>query len=222
MVREKGGNNMKYICTICGYIYDEDKENVPFAQLSDQWVCPLCRAPKALFKAEKTNSQVGNEDNMSVIDDDMEELSALQLAAIFSNLARGCEKQYKEKEAALFQQLASYYTMHASPLDNASIKALIALLKNDLKQGYPLVYQTADQFHDRGTLRVVVWGEKVTMILVSLLERYLQEGPDFLKNTHVWVCSICGFVYVGDNPPQLCPVCKVPDWKFEKVERGTV
>ena len=52
----------------------------------------------------------------------------------------------------------------------------------------------------------------------SLLEQYLRQGEDFLKNTQVWVCTICGFVYVGDTPPELCPVCKVPAWKFEKVE----
>lgn len=27
-----------------------------------------------------------------------------------------------------------------------------------------------------------------------------------------------GFVYVGDKAPELCPVCKVPGWKFEKME----
>ena len=27
-----------------------------------------------------------------------------------------------------------------------------------------------------------------------------------------------GFVYVGDAAPELCPVCKVPSWKFEKAE----
>ena len=25
------------------------------------------------------------------------------------------------------------------------------------------------------------------------------------------------FVYVGDEPPQVCPVCKVPNRKFEKI-----
>jgi rubrerythrin len=40
-----------------------------------------------------------------------------------------------------------------------------------------------------------------------------------LENTGVHVCSICGFVYIGDAPPQLCPVCKVPNWKFDKIER---
>ena len=27
-----------------------------------------------------------------------------------------------------------------------------------------------------------------------------------------------GFVYIGDEAPELCPVCKVPAWKFEKIE----
>ena len=39
-----------------------------------------------------------------------------------------------------------------------------------------------------------------------------------LRDTDIWVCSVCGFAYVGKEPPQLCPVCKVPAWKFEKIE----
>ena len=60
-------------------------------------------------------------------------------------------------------------------------------------------------------------------MLRSLLEQYLEEGEAFLRGTSVWVCSVCGFVYVGGAPPELCPVCKVPAWKFEEVEgRGSV
>ncbi|MGN1189964.1 MAG: rubredoxin-like domain-containing protein [Candidatus Ornithospirochaeta sp.] len=39
-----------------------------------------------------------------------------------------------------------------------------------------------------------------------------------IENTGVWVCTVCGFVYVGYAAPKQCPVCKVPDWKFVKVE----
>ena len=39
-----------------------------------------------------------------------------------------------------------------------------------------------------------------------------------LRDTDIWVCSVCGFAYVGKEPPRLCPVCKVPAWKFEKIE----
>ena len=29
-----------------------------------------------------------------------------------------------------------------------------------------------------------------------------------------WVCSVCGYVWEGDAPPEQCPVCKVPGSKF--------
>ena len=43
---------MKFVCQICGYIYDEAKENLAFDQLPDSWVCPLCKAAKSAFAAE--------------------------------------------------------------------------------------------------------------------------------------------------------------------------
>lgn len=33
-----------------------------------------------------------------------------------------------------------------------------------------------------------------------------------------WVCSICGYVYEGEQPPEKCPVCKAPASKFVKQE----
>ena len=29
-----------------------------------------------------------------------------------------------------------------------------------------------------------------------------------------WVCSVCGYVYEGANPPAECPVCHVSGDKF--------
>ena len=57
----------------------------------------------------------------------------------------------------------------------------------------------------------------MTRMLQSLLTRYAREGEAMLKDTGVWVCTICGFVYVGETPPELCPVCKVPGRKLEKI-----
>ena len=31
-----------------------------------------------------------------------------------------------------------------------------------------------------------------------------------------WVCSICGYVYEGDQAPEKCPICKAPASKFNK------
>ena len=39
----------KYKCSLCGYIYDDAKEETKFDSLPDDWKCPLCGAPKSLF-----------------------------------------------------------------------------------------------------------------------------------------------------------------------------
>lgn len=33
-----------------------------------------------------------------------------------------------------------------------------------------------------------------------------------------WVCPVCGYVHEGDEPPEFCPMCKVPGDKFSKME----
>ena len=40
---------MKYRCTVCGHIYDEEREGVKFADLPDTLTCPTCGAPKSKF-----------------------------------------------------------------------------------------------------------------------------------------------------------------------------
>ncbi len=32
----------------------------------------------------------------------------------------------------------------------------------------------------------------------------------------VWVCSVCGYEHVGDEPPEVCPRCKQPKTAFRK------
>ncbi len=39
-----------YICTVCGYIYDGE---VPFENLPEDYVCPICLKPKSAFKKEE-------------------------------------------------------------------------------------------------------------------------------------------------------------------------
>lgn len=33
-----------------------------------------------------------------------------------------------------------------------------------------------------------------------------------------WVCSVCGYIHEGDEPPENCPTCKAPAEKFIKQE----
>ena len=58
----------KYKCQLCGYIYDDAKEKVPFEELPDDWKCPMCGASKDMFELikdenkeiENTNATVSN------------------------------------------------------------------------------------------------------------------------------------------------------------------
>lgn len=213
----------QYVCTICGYIYDEAK-GIPQAgiapgtrwdDLPDGWVCPLCGARKTDFreKAEPVNPE-GALNNPHV----EKELSAMELSIICSNLARGCEKQYLPQQAEDFRTLSAFFRSKAEPAAETGTERLLELIEHDLSAGYPYAHATAGERPDRGALRSLVWSEKVTRMLLSLLTRYEAEGERMLENTGVYVCTVCGFVYVGDAAPALCPVCKVPSWKFEKVE----
>lgn len=51
----KKGNAMsdnqgkKWVCTVCGYIYDEE---TPFEDLPEDWLCPLCGVGKDMFELQ--------------------------------------------------------------------------------------------------------------------------------------------------------------------------
>jgi len=218
----------KYICSVCGYIYDETK-GIPEAgiapgtaweALPEDWVCPLCGAAKDEFSKQGESTATVEKKSISVIEasSDMKELSPLEISALCSNLARGCEKQYKFEEAAHFNDLAGYYKKASAPAKDPDMDQMIALIEKDLEEGFPNANAVASEAKDRGALRALVWSEKVTRILKSLMTRYQKEGDAMIENTGVYICAICGFVYIGDTPPDICPVCKVPNWKFEKIE----
>ena len=40
----------KYVCTVCGYEYDEEAEGTPFEELPEDWVCPTCGVGKDMFE----------------------------------------------------------------------------------------------------------------------------------------------------------------------------
>ncbi len=38
-----------------------------------------------------------------------------------------------------------------------------------------------------------------------------------MVKTKKWICTVCGFVYEGDNPPDKCPQCGDPAEKFKEL-----
>ena len=40
---------VKYRCTVCNWVYDEEKEGKKFSELPDSYHCPICGSPKSAF-----------------------------------------------------------------------------------------------------------------------------------------------------------------------------
>lgn len=55
--KEKEEDTQKYVCSVCGYVYDPAKGDptqgippgTPFSKLPDWWICPECGADKGAF-----------------------------------------------------------------------------------------------------------------------------------------------------------------------------
>lgn len=230
----------KTVCSVCSYTYDEAKgipeagiaPDTAWENLPEDWKCPVCGAGKDAFKesaptAGATETGGGSAEGKRVRRAaetaeakaaDERRLTAAEMSVVCSNLAKGCEKQYLAKQAEEFGRLAEFFASRTDK-PKPDVGKLASLIERELSSCYPEAHAAASRQGDRGALRALVWSEKVTRMLQSLLARYRKEGEKMLADTGVYVCTICGFVYVGDAPPEICPVCKVPGWKFEKIAR---
>lgn len=79
----------KYKCQLCGYIYDEEKEGVKFEELPDDWKCPMCMAPKSMFKKVE-DSKIDNKKEKIELEKDKNN--------ILSNYLKEYKRDYDEFE----------------------------------------------------------------------------------------------------------------------------
>jgi rubredoxin len=221
---------MRYQCSICGFIYDEAKglpdDGIPagttWDKLPDDWHCPVCGAPKSAFEPmeeKKVEKPVVKHSGGKMKEDGLRKLGDAELSAICTNLERGCRKQYRDKEADLFQKIGAYYTDRMERAENASLGTISSLLKEEAKGTAPAASDAANAVADRGAKRVLLWSSKVAAMLTAILGEYEQKGENLLAGTKIWVCDVCGFVYIGNQPPTICPVCKVPAMKILEVTK---
>jgi len=219
----------KYKCPICGYVYDEavgipEKGIAPgtkWEDIPEDFICPICNAPKNLFKVLEETATVNQSNNGDTVHniETLKELSAGEISAVCSNFAKGCEKQRLMPEMEAFNKIAAYFKSKADSERGKTLEDAAKLLDGDMSKGFPDANKAAKSESDRGALRSLVWSEKVSAMTQSLLARFAKEGDAMLENTNIYVCDICGFIYIGNAPPDLCPVCKVPSFKIIQIER---
>lgn len=212
---------MQYVCPICGYVYDEAKEKTPFEKLPEDWVCPLCGAAKSLFIIKQDAAPVKRELPPIHMDEEFLHFTAGELAAICSNLARGCEKQYKAKESEMFKELAEYWAAVTPEVPDASLNKMEEMLQDDLNNGYPALRQAAQNEGERGVQRICVWGRKGN-------QQPVFPAPALSKKRRgaFWPTPPFGFAAYADSYiwetslPSYVPYAKCPHGNLKRLKGG--
>lgn len=226
MARRKGRSALsKYICTVCGYDYDEqdgDKSQgiapgTKWEDLPDDWVCPICGADKSMFELAGAAAQAPAQPAVTEHAGE-ERQDARHQAILMSNLAKAASKQHNAPMASLFARMEAYFNQRSAA--EGDMSSAHKLLNEDIAARYVAAFNTAREVGDRGALRALTWGEKVSKIQANILRRYLKDGDSAFENDNVYVCEACGFIYTGAEAPEICPVCKVPRFKFNQIKRG--
>jgi rubredoxin len=218
----------KYICSVCGFIYDEKlgypeggiSPNTLWKDVPSSFVCPQCGATKYQFFKQDDEVSKKSKSKDTASSEIESDYTDMELSAIFSNLSKGCEKQYDKEMADLYNQLSLYYGKHKEPKSILDFDALKERLEDDNSNKIPNANKIAVAEADRGSMRALKWSGMVTRLINSHLKKLALNSPEYLKDYNVYVCEICGFIHIGKERPAICPVCKVPSFKMKQIKRG--
>lgn len=69
------------------------------------------------------------------------------------------------------------------------------------------------------------YGKPLSSLAEKMLHTSYEDKSEILfrkgdNKMSKWVCSVCGYVHEGENPPEQCPICKQPSSVFKKVEEA--
>lgn len=157
---------------------------------------------------------------------------------IYSEIA---EKEGFKNVARLFKAIARAEQVHASNhlrvlseldedqkivggapigLGNTSKNLSLAIRgeEYEVKEMYPVFISVASYQQEMRAQQSFKWAleaEKIHAELYREAKRSVDEGKDFEIKGKVWICPVCGHTYIGEEPPEKCPVCGAPKNRYE-------
>lgn len=134
-----------------------------------------------------------------------------QIADIFAETASN------EKEHAKLWFKALYGGKVPSTLEN-----LLAAAAGEHGEWVDMYVRMANDAEKEGFMQLAYQFKAVADIEKRHEERYkriaelVKEGKVFKKSDkQMWICRNCGHVHVGENAPEVCPVCAHPKAYFQ-------
>ena len=214
---KEGGKKMKFVCKICGYVYEG--ETAP-----EQ--CPQCKQHGVMEPVPvKKNPYAGTQTEKNLEAAFAGESQARNKYTYFASKAK---KEGFEQIAALFLKTADNEKEHAklwfkelngigSTAENLVAAAdgenyewtdmYEGFARTAEEEGFP---ELAEKF--RGVAAIEKHHEERYRALLHNVE--MQEV--FKKSSvKVWECRNCGHIVVGETAPEICPVCAHPQAYFE-------
>jgi len=155
--------------------------------------------------------------------------------------AKAASKEGYEQIAAIFQETANQEKEHAKRffkfLEGGMVEitasypaGIIGTTKENLKaaaegehEEWTLLYpQFAEIAKEEGFPEVATAFKLIAKVEVEHEKRYLKllqnisEDLVFMRKGKVlWKCRNCGYIYEGENAPDMCPACQHPKSFFE-------
>jgi rubrerythrin len=139
--------------------------------------------------------------------------------------AKQADKEGYPQVARLFRAAAEAETVHAhshlrtlggirNTADN--LKEAISGETHEFKKMYPEMIETAKQEVNKAAERSFTYANEVEKVHANLYQKAL-DNLKGLKDTDLFVCSVCGYTCEG-KPPETCPVCGSKSKAFFKVD----
>ena len=105
-----------------------------------------------------------------------------------------------------------YETFYEAPLSGLSEKMLHTGYTDRSGDLGPEGKKNPDNLDYRGK------NESATIIEETQAQNKKEKETNLMKK---WKCSVCGYIHEGENPPEQCPICKVPADRFQELKEET-
>ncbi len=178
---------MKYKCMLCGYIYDDEKEEIKFADLPEDWTCPLCGVGKDMFElVEDVVEEKKEEDTLSnavQISENNVSIERINSNCINCGL---CVRTCTVKEGMTFDKNSELCVNCGQCIQTCPVNALIP--KDDRKKLYEAL--------ESNKITIAYTSPSVR---VSFAECFGMEVGTFSQEKLIGALRLLGFKYVFDT-----------------------
>ncbi|MDD3797240.1 MAG: [Fe-Fe] hydrogenase large subunit C-terminal domain-containing protein, partial [Lachnospiraceae bacterium] len=215
-------SEVKYRCSICGYIHE--------GELPEGFTCPICRQPASVFeKIEETaggaNPYAGTQTEKNLMEAFSGESQARNKYTYFANIAarEGYDqlsdiflktaRNEQEHARVWYQELGNLGTtaenlLHAAEGENYEWTDMYDRFAKDAdKEGF---HDLAEKFRKVAAIEKTHEERYRTLLNNVEMKKVFEKGEEA-----IWECRICGHLVIGRKAPEVCPVCGMSQSFFE-------